>query len=333
MKHTHIGGKSRVEPSTRIVLGFLLIFLLGITACGKTIIPDEVPTQPVLETTGFTITTESLKSTLTITTSPTALPSITATPIYRDGSWMVMPVVPQLGENGQEIFLRGLTLGNDPHAFTRGGDCASTVPWFLSSFDKGAAYYRLGAYEELQNSIDYFAGSFDHVSVAAYQGFAAASVLSTFIFNSDQCQLDETPLICEYRLFRPAFAIIALGTNGYYPAEAFEARMRQILDITIERGIVPILATKADNNEGDQSINNLIGKLAYEYDIPLWNFWLAVQDLPGKGLNITDVDHLTWNFNYFDDPQVLLSSWPVRNLTALQVLESMRLGTENLIKP
>jgi len=91
-------------------------------------------------------------------------------------------------------------------------------------------------------------------------------------------------LACEARLHKPAIAFILLGTNDASHPEVFEADVRQILDYLIEQGIVPILATKADDFEGDYSINATIARLAYEYDLPLWNFWLAVQPLPDHGL-------------------------------------------------
>ena len=94
---------------------------------------------------------------------------------------------------------------------------------------------------------------------------------------------------------------------------------------------MPILATKADNLEGDHSVNAAIAQLAYEYDIPLWNFWLAVQPLPYHGLN-DDGFHLTNDLSTPDDPLLYrrLSdplaarvAWPVRNITALQALEAV----------
>jgi len=78
--------------------------------------------------------------------------------------------------------------------------------------------------------------------------------------------------------------------------------------------------TKADNLEGDQMLNLTMVRLAYEYDLPVWNFWLAVQGLPAHGLQ-PDGAHLTHAPNKFSDPVALLSAWPVRNLTALQVLD------------
>ncbi len=105
-------------------------------------------------------------------------------------------------------------------------------------------------------------------------------------------------------------------------ADRFEDNMRQILDILIEDGIVPILYTKASNLEGDWTINAITGRLAYEYDVPLWNFWRAVQPLPGHGLR-ADGMHVTWGYNYFDDPVAMRNGWPWRNLTALQALEAV----------
>ncbi len=98
--------------------------------------------------------------------------------------------------------------------------------------------------------------------------------------------------------------------------------MRAILDYLIAEGVVPILSTKADNLEGDGSINATIVRLAQEYDVPLWNFWLAVQPLPDHGLQ-PDGAHITWGPNQFDDPLSLERGWPIRNLTALQVLDAV----------
>ncbi|NTU48063.1 MAG: hypothetical protein HGA84_03530 [Syntrophobacteraceae bacterium] len=64
----------------------------------------------------------------------------------------------------------------------------------------------------------------------------------------------------------------------------FEKALRRVIDMTIGNGTIPILATKADNAEGGHSFNRKIVELAYEYELPVWNYWLAVQSLPDKGL-------------------------------------------------
>jgi hypothetical protein len=57
--------------------------------------------------------------------------------------------------------------------------------------------------------------------------------------------------------------------------------------------------------------------------MPLWNFWAAIQPLPGHGLQ-PDLEHLTYSgINDFDDPAALQSAWTVRNLTALQFLDAV----------
>ncbi|HSB65104.1 MAG TPA: hypothetical protein VLD65_00915, partial [Anaerolineales bacterium] len=97
---------------------------------------------------------------------------------------------------------------------------------------------------------------------------------------------------------------------------------------------VPIIATKADNIEGNHLINETIANLAQDYDIPLWNFWAAVQDLPNHGLaaydpsGSVDMFHLTHgeNYNFSDDPTLEKSGWTMRNLTALQALDAVRRG-------
>ncbi len=52
------------------------------------------------------------------------------------------------------------------------------------------------------------------------------------------------------------------------------------LERLLANGTVPILVTKADNLELDERVNNNLAALAEKYDLPMWNFWASVQDLP-----------------------------------------------------
>jgi hypothetical protein len=109
--------------------------------------------------------------------------------------------------------------------------------------------------------------------------------------------------------------------------------MRHLLDNVLELGALPILATKADNLEGDHTINRSIAQLAFEYDIPMWNFWAVTDPLPNHGLvettvvdgeTVEDNFHLTIGLgNYFDDPDNTVAAWPLRNLTALQTINAV----------
>jgi hypothetical protein len=239
---------------------------------------------------------------------------------------MQMPVIPAaINERVREIYTHGLELGNNPNAFSKIGDCDTSASWFLTSFDQGSNTYSLGSYSNLQKVIDQFHGSYARTSIAARKGFVAASVLSPLWSDTSKCQANETPLACEIRINRPSFAFILLGTNDYNHQQEFEPNMRKILDTLIAAGVVPILATKADNLEGDYSLNATIARLAYEYDLPLWNFWRAVQPLPSHGLQ-SDRSHLTFAPNYFNDPARMQNAWPWRNLTALQTLNAVWRG-------
>lgn len=247
--------------------------------------------------------------------------------------WMDLPVVPSaLSERTLEIYRRGLLMGNDPHAFSKVGDCHSVNPYFLADFDKGSGSYDLGDYADLQITIDYFQGSFGRPSLAAKQGLSTAGVLASLWSNWKQCSSNETPLHCEFRLHRPAFALISLGTNEAYDVKLdktpFEGRLRRIIEHSIDQGVVPILSTKADNDEGDHYINYVTARLALEYDLPLWNFWRAMHALPQQGMR--SADHLTFaptkSFADFSSPEYLEYGMQVRNLTALQMLDMVRRG-------
>jgi hypothetical protein len=243
----------------------------------------------------------------------------------------MLPVLPAtVSQRMHAVYELGRSLGNDPHAFSKVGDCQSTLPLYLADYDKGR--YNLGDYTDLQPVIDYFSGSFARDSLAVKDGLTASAVIAKLWNDFKDCEANESRLECEYRLHRPSFAIISFGTNdanGIRDANGnlyFEASLKQVIEITLAHGIVPILATKADNIEGDQSINETIARFAYEYEIPLWNFWQAVQELPNQGLDLPDrPEHLTvapyaWP-TYFNDPEYLQYAWTVRNLTALQALD------------
>ncbi len=251
-------------------------------------------------------------------------PSSTALPL---DFWQRLPVIPrQISGRTREIYRSGLAMGNNPRVFSRIGDCASAAPAFLVGFDGN---YNLGDYSSLQPAIDYFKGSFKRPSLAAKAGLNSAGLLTT-LWTGEQCLKNESLLDCQYRLDRPSFALIAIGTNEAYYVKvnpgSFERNMRIIIEETIAQGIVPVLGTKADDVEGDGSINATIARLAMEYELPLWNFWLAAQPLPDHGM--VEPEHLSSvsyaNFTDFTIPNSLEYGMQVRNLTALQMLDFLR---------
>jgi len=239
--------------------------------------------------------------------------------------WMNWPVVPLATNTAIEIYNRGFALGNNPHAFSKFGDCQNIPSMFMSTFDDPSNYSLGEDYAYLEGAIEWFSGSFTRESEAVRSGFNAASLVSPFWADPKACEVEETPLDCEVRLHRPSFAIISLETWWAGDPAVYEKYLREIIEMMIDYGIVPIIATKADNFEGDHRINGCLARLAYEYDIPLWNFWRAVQPLPNHGL-IDDGFHLTFALNQFDDPKSMAAAFPWRNLTALQALDAVWRG-------
>lgn len=241
--------------------------------------------------------------------------------------WKTWPVIPTLSSAMLDVYAQGQQIGRDPRVVSIVGDCESSSDWFLKDFAKDERFYDLGPYQSLQETIDYFNPSLGYASYAALRGATATTVMTPLWADPKACTNGETPLGCEYRVHNPAFALIALGTNDVHKGEQFEPKMHEIIEYTLAQGIVPILVTKADNLEGDESINLTIARLAAQYQLPVWNFWAAVQSLPDQGLQ-DDGAHLTFGSNFFNKPETLERAWPVRNLTALQVLEAMRLAVQ-----
>ncbi len=259
------------------------------------------------------------------TTGPAAVESSTPgpTPTYDPASWELLPVIPVISANVLKIYKTGQKFHNNPHAFSKVGDCETSSPYFLTEFDHGKNAYNLGPYQDLQTTIDYFAGSFEHTSLASGQGYSASSTLNMLLSDPSQCRPNEIPLLCEFRVNKPSFVFIMFGTNDAVNSrQAFQKYMQMIIDYAIKNGVVPVLATKADNLEGDMSINLIIAQLAHDNNIPLWNFWAAVQDIPHHGLKDDGV-HLTYFPEKYNDPAAMQYAFPIRNLTALQVLDEL----------
>ncbi len=263
--------------------------------------------------------------------SPTAAPLSAARPPAE--TWMEWQVVPALSERMQEVYHKGLAMGNNPAAFSKVGDCQNICEAFLCMYDQPGAYklnvpfakdYPQPAYHTtgsdfayLQETIDAFAGSWGRESMAVQGGFNFPAIFSPLRANPEHCKPGETPLVCEIRLHKPSFLLI--GMEYWYKgrtAENYENYLRKTVEYALEHGIVPIVEAKADNLEGDHSINLTTARIANEYDLPLWNFWRAVQAQPDHGMD-TRRDHAD-GFHISYDAQL------VRSFTALQTLDALR---------
>ena len=208
-------------------------------------------------------------------------------------------------------------MGNDPRAFSKIGDCQSIKEAFMGYFDIPTRYTLGDDTAYLKETIDNFSGHFNTDGEAVRGGFNAAAVLSPLWADPKVCLAGENPLECELRITKPGIVFVSLEVwwDGRTP-EQYEALMRRIIDTLIAHGAVPILATKADNVEGNHSLNLATARLADEYDLPLWNFWAAVQPLPNHGMDPERADGF----------HIATEAWGARSFTALQALDSIWRG-------
>jgi hypothetical protein len=351
-KHIKINSYMQIVIRFRALILFIFVIIV-LAACTTRVEVSQVPITIEISPTKIEradatskITKTAINDVVLFVTTTSTPSEIVDTPTHQvtqkptsdlrlsPEDWQSWPIVPTVSEKAKRIYERGLAQGNDPEKFSKVGDCQNITTYFLAIFDDFDRYQLGPDYGYLQEAIDHFSGCYSRKSVATRGGMNVASVLSHYWADQEQCEKLESPLSCELRLNNPSIVLISMeeswGKNN--KVENYEKYMRQIIETVIEEGAVPILATKADNKEGGHQINQSIARLAYDYDIPLWNFWLAVQPLPNQGL-LEDGFHLTHGANFYDNPNNLKQAWPVRNLTALQVIDAAWRQLNNLSSP
>lgn len=256
------------------------------------------------------------------------------------------PVLPELTDHAREIYQRGTESGNNPQIFSKVGDCMTASYWyFLGPFADGD--YDLGEYSDLQPIIDYFdvparaegfeENAFNNPGLATTSGFNSASVLDSIWADPNWCNANESPLECEYRLSRPAFSLIMFGTNdaAFFQPQDFDFYMRSIVLQTIEADIVPILYTipwRPEFPEQVEVFNQIVVKIALDYDLPLVNLNLAIQDLPYFGVDEVEPIHLSIPPDEVSTgiltEESLQYGYVVRNLITLQTFDILLRGLE-----
>jgi hypothetical protein len=314
----------------KIIFLFVLSTLLAACSTGHIQVPENpveagAPSPVLRQPTATPVTgTIALSPELGATNAPEPVGTPERKAPLPENAWKEMPVVPtSVSDRARAIYEYGLSQGTDPTHFSIIGDCQNVSSYFLSAFDKPGEYNLGNQYSYLQPTIDYYQGSFSRKSLAVKGGFNAAAVLSPLRADPKSCNSGESPLDCELRTWHPSIVIVSMETWwSEKPAEEYDKYMRRVLDRIIAAGALPIIATKADNLEGDYAINRTVAQIAYEYQIPMWNFWAAVQPLPHHGLS-GDGFHLTFSRSFFDDRERMKSAWPWRNLTALQTLDAV----------
>ena len=300
----------------------VLLLCLLLTACAAEVTPVSIalPTRtlPAPTTTPLPVATQTRKPQLISPITPESTSTSTSTPgtpTPDPVDWKAWPVIPEkIDASLQKVYERGLALGNDPYAFSIFGDCQSRPDAFFGIFETDQDTVK-NLSPELQETVANFQGSFNRESPTSQDGTTPGALLWTQWHRGEYgCTFDETPVQCELRIHRPSFVLIQIGTH-------FESRnteyLRKIITQLIDAGVVPILATKADNREKDERINRDMALLASEYDLPLWNFWAAVSELPNRGL-YTRADRPLQGDIYLTDEAAIL-----HRMTGLEALNAV----------
>jgi hypothetical protein len=231
---------------------------------------------------------------------------------------------PATRENVRAIFAQGQALGRNPDVFSILGDSLIATPQSLAQWDHQD--YILGdEYGYLLRTIDKYSGSFGRYGPSVRVGLHSWSVFDPLWADKDVCQANEDVLTCELRLNNPSIMLVFLGSNDAGVPGGFIQNYRQVVQSLIDNGVVPILATKADRFEGPDNANNLaIRQVAEELQVPLLEFDLLANTLPGRGLGPDSV-HLTYLEPLdYTSPGLMSIGYPVHNLAVLMILDQVR---------
>ena len=260
--------------------------------------------------------------TATATPSPSPTPlgpqAINGVPLS-----VIAPLPPEVIANVRAIYARGQELGRDPNAFSKLGDSTLLNPHFLGPFDSGD--YTLGDFAHLQPTIDRWAGSFARHGVGAHFGLHSWTVFDPMWADEKWCEAGEDLITCEFRLQNPSVLFVRLGSNDAGSPSGFRFNVKEVIEFASERGVIPILGTKADRFEGSNENNDILRALADEYDVPLWEFDRLADTLPGRGLD-TDGVHLIIDDlpHDYTDPAAFQRGHAMQDLSALVVLDQVR---------
>ena len=280
--------------------------------------PTRVPATPT------TVVVTATPSVPTATIDPNATPTPTPPPpdnvngIKLD-QFVIMP--PAVQANVKQIFAKGQQLGNNARHFSKVGDSIIEQPHYMVRFD--TPYYNLGQYAYLQDVLNNYRGSYGRDSLSVRRG------LHSWSWNNptwaDKDQPDEGPVACEYRVNKPSVSFIVLGSNDVGVPGYFRQSMEDLVQYTIDQGVIPIIVTKADRHEGNSNINNTILKeTAAKFNVPLLDFDAVAGTMPNRGVDPQDGTHLTFYYAHdYTQPVAFTKGHAVHDLTSVIMLDKL----------
>lgn len=280
---------------------------------------------------GFLTLSEDLRFSEVEVNSSLADADVTTIADERVAALYAVPIISSVRPTMQLIYRRGQALGNEANVVTKVGDSVTADPIFLAPMNREDN--ELGPYDYLEDTLRFFGEDVVVTSIAARISLTTYSVFDPMLADGSQCERNETPLACEYRVRKPSVSFIMFGANDvrHIDVEDFDTQMRQIVEETLAHGVIPVLSTFSyDPNARWWSqaldFNLAVVDIADDYDVPLVNLWAAARALPDYGLDGDDVHmaHSGFRNLKYDTGHESWYGVSLRNLLALRMLEEIR---------
>ncbi len=317
-----IATANGITDVTQIYAGQTIIIPEQVLSSSVAVV-ENLPTLPPINTQIPMIVTNTVDESITqapTATYPPAPSSVKGIPVD-----MIAAMPQGVIDHIRNIYSMGQSMGRNPHGLSKLGDSTIENPHFLTRFDSGP--YNLGDYAYLQDVIGFFNGSFSRES-AVRRGLHSWAVLDP-MWAGGSCMAGENMLECELRVQNPSVLIIHLGSNDAGIPDSTNRNFRQIVEYCMTNGVIPILGTKADRHEGSNINNEMIRQIAYDYNVPLWDFDAVAATIPGKGLDQDGV-HMTAFFAHdWSSPIAFERGYGLMNLTALIALDKVWRAVES----
>ncbi len=203
--------------------------------------------------------------------------------IAKNGSNAALPAWVRVTPRGRSMVQQSAKLGRDPRMFAIAGDSNSAWPRHQGRMLAGPIDRTpFAAYPYVLSRFD---PAFARVSVAVGGGFRAADMFLPERANP-ACLPAEAMFACELRQTRAAIVFIQLGTGDKFVWREFEPNLRKMIDHALASNVAPVFMTKADDLEsiqggaGENHINDVIRRLAAEYQLPLIDWHAASRSQP-----------------------------------------------------
>ena len=262
---------------------------------------------------------------------------------YPDGQ-VHSPLTPHVVQRLRNLAAQNPALQSD--VFMKVGASSTASSRTLACF--ATAPLELGDHQHLQETLSWFLGGdaagttpFDRDTEAAVSGKTAGWAISG----------NPSPIETEIAAISPSLSFIHYGTNdmqmGYTYGSAMPAfyeNMAELLEILLDHGIVPIVASISHRGDS-QAANYWVGAynavnrgLAQHHQVPFLDMHLALDPLPNHGLS-SDGIHV----NGYSGGACILTDealeygYNMRNLISVEALDRMKQvlldGVDDLDEP